>query len=307
MGDQTGIEWSDATWNPVTGCDRVSPGCAHCYALTLAKRLKAMGHPAYQQDGGPASGPGFAVQLHPDRLEAPLHWRQPRRVFVNSMSDLFHEDVPGAFIEEVFARMAVTPQHMYQILTKRPARMLEWFTTGYRDGMVAGAAQQAGYRHLLPRVPLSEFWPLPNVWLGVSVENQRMADERIPLLLQTPAAVRFLSCEPLLSRVDLARFLPAPDTDGDCARCGLPWQPDRDWEVRHECSPGFGEAGIDWVIVGGESGPVTRPFDPDWARLIRDDCAQSETPFFMKQLGGARPGSKLDDLPEDLRIRELPA
>ncbi len=302
----TSIEWTDVTWNPVTGCDRVSPGCAHCYALTLAKRLKAMGHPAYQVDGGKASGPGFAVQLHAERLEAPLHWRAPRRVFVNSMSDLFHEDVPYEFIRRVFDVMrccdggvvAATgqrqPSHIFQVLTKRPERMLELAKT-----------RALGF---------DPDKPPKNIWLGVSVENQRFADERIPLLLQTPAAVRFLSCEPLLGPVDLRRIPPldaqygcdgGPERDGARHRGhGSPECP-RESHHHHDERCKFP---IDWVIVGGESGPNHRPFDPDWARAIRDQFPErAGVKLFVKQLGGLRPGGKLEDLPEDLRIREFPA
>lgn len=248
MSDRSGIEWTGNTWNPVTGCDRVSEGCDHCYALTLAKRLKAMGNRRYQRDGDPGtSGPGFGVTLHEDKLFEPLRMRRPRPVFVNSMSDLFHRDVPISFIERVFETMAAAPQHVFQILTKRPGRMAS----------------------VLRRIQPD---PLPHVWLGTSVENQRWADVRIPKLLETPAMVRFLSCEPLLEPIDLS-----------------PW-------FRSDSQPRPGGR-IDWVIAGGESGPGFRPLKLDWVRDLRDQCTAAGVAYFFKQVGGRTPkagGRELD-------------
>jgi protein gp37 len=227
MGDKSTIEWTDATWNPTTGCDRVSAGCDNCYALTLAKRLKAMGQPKYQRDGDPrTSGPGFALTLHEDALDIPHRWRAPRRVFVNSMSDLFHPRVPDEFITRVFAVMSETDRHQYQILTKRPKRV-------------------ASLAHRLP-------WP-PNIWLGTSIESNQYV-ERADQLRRVPAAVRFLSCEPLL---------------GALSELGLD--------------------GIDWVIVGGESGFDARPMDVAWVLELRDRCQAARIPFFFKQWGGRTP------------------
>jgi protein gp37 len=272
MGDRSGIEWTDATWNPVTGCDRVSEGCDHCYAQTLARRLKLMGNPRYQLDGDPrTSGPGFGLNLHPDKLTEPLTWSRPRRVFVNSMSDLFHDDVPGGFIANVFGVMAVAQQHQFQILTKRPGRMASLLAR-IEDETRAFAAWHENSRTTLD--PGTILWPLPNVWLGTSVENQRWADIRIPKLLRTPAAVRFLSCEPLLGPIDLHLDI-------------VP-----------------GELG--WVIVGGESGVGARPMDASWARSLRDQCVGSGVPFFFKQWGGITPkagGRTLDERTWD----EMPA
>jgi protein gp37 len=229
MADKSAIEWTEATWNPVTGCDRVSAGCDHCYALTLAARLKAMGQPKYQRDGDPrTSGPGFGVTMHPDELEIPRRWRRPRVIFVNSMSDLFHPQVSGDFVARVFAVMAATPQHTYQILTKRPKRA---------------------------RQLLRDWTLVPNVWLGVSIEDERVVD-RADILRQVPAAVRFLSLEPLLG--------PLPSLD---------------------------LTGIDWVIVGGESGPDHRPMRQEWVLELRDRCQAAGTPFFFKQWGGLTPKS----------------
>ena len=256
----TGIEWTEATWNPVTGCDTISPGCDHCYARTLAKRLKAMGNPKYQADGHPVpSGPGFAVTCHPTALALPYRWRKPRTVFVNSMSDLFHARVPGAFIRDVFTVMAATPQHTYQVLTKRPAR----------------ARAEA---LMLP-------WP-PNVWLGVSVEHRRYT-WRIDELRRTPAAVRFISAEPLLSGLS---SLPP----------GISDKPDLDL------------SGIGWVIAGGESGPGYRPPQAEWFRDLRDRCTAAGVPFFFKQWGGPTPkangrlldGRTWDEMPEPATTRK---
>ena len=229
------IEWTEKTWNPLTGCDRISPECDRCYALTLAGRLKRMGAAAYQQDGDPrTSGPGFGLTLHPEKLTEPLRWHQPRQVFVNSMSDLFHGRVPVAFIREVFATMTLADWHTFQVLTKRAHRL----------------------RMLAPQFP----WPA-HVWMGVSVGLARFYG-RIHDLVQTPAQVKFLSLEPLL---------------GPLAALPL--------------------AGIDWCIVGGESGSGARPMHPDWVRDIRDQCQAAGVAFFFKQWGGVqkhRTGRLLD-------------
>ena len=283
----TKIEWTDATWNPTTGCDRVSPGCANCYALDLAARLKAMGVAAYQKDGGRASGPGFGLTLHPDRLDLPLRWRKPRRVFVNSMSDLFHEDVPFDFIDRVFGIMLTAGRrngHTFQVLTKRSERMREYVTKIWPGNALGEAFART----------------FPFVWLGVSVENQHWADVRIPVLLDTPAAVRFLSCEPLLGPLWLrpGNWIP-PLGGGPKVNVLHP-------ELSLRPS-------IDWVIAGGESaGPAKRALverwqegiGPDagwewvpkaqsllWIQNIRDQCVAAGVPFFFKQWGGPRPKS----------------
>lgn len=235
MAGTSAIQWTETTWNPVTGCDRVSPGCDHCYALRMAGRLKRMGQSRYQVDGDPrTSGPGFGVQAHADLIDLPRRWKRPRLVFVNSMSDLFHARVPIDVVKRVFATMEATPQHTYQILTKRSTRL----------------------RRLASQLQ----WP-PNVWMGVSVENQDYA-HRVDDLRTVPAAVRFISAEPLLGPVTLDL------------------------------------AGIGWVIAGGESGPGHRPMNVAWARELRDQCQQTPTTrFFFKQLGGATPkaGGRLLD------------
>lgn len=233
------IEWTDATWNPVAGCTWASPGCDVCYAATMTRRLEAMGKADYT---GLTTKKHFngVVRTLPHKLDAPLRWKKPRMVFVNSMSDLFHKDVPTEFIWQVFCAMQQAPRHTFQILTKRPERM-----AGVVAEMYAASCSD----------------PLPNVWLGTSVENQAMADERIPHLLDCPAAVRFLSCEPLLGPVELTRY----DVDGRY----MPRLPVK----------------LDWVIVGGESGHGARPMHPDWARSLHDQCQAAGVPFFFKQWG----------------------
>jgi protein gp37 len=243
MSDRTGIEWTDATWNPVTGCTKVSPGCDHCYAESMHERFHGKG--------------SFAVVTRSEeKLYRPLKWREPRRVFVNSMSDLFHDDVPDSFIGRVWEVMAKTPQHTYQILTKRPGRM----------------------RSLLNRQSLRDYlfnygpWPLPNVWLGVSAEDQKWADIRIPALLDTPAAVRWISAEPLLGPIELGEWLQV-----QCWCC--------DRASGRPCVEEPTPLSLDWVVVGGESGPGARPMDPGWARSLRDECASTDVPFLFKQWG----------------------
>jgi protein gp37 len=227
MSANSAIEWTETTWNPTTGCDRISAGCDNCYALTLAKRLKARGSAKYQTDGDPrTSGPGFGVAVHPDSLGEPYRWRKPRKVFVNSMSDLFHAKVPLEFIQDVFAVMAATPRHTYQVLTKRARRLAR----------------------LAPQLQ----WP-NNVWMGVSVENEKVL-HRVDDLRTVPAAVRFLSCEPLIGPLT-----------------------------------GLNLDGISWVITGGESGDGARPIEADWVREIRDTCQRSGVSFFHKQWGGRTP------------------
>lgn len=269
MGDSK-ISWTTKTWNPTTGCDQVSPGCDHCYALTLAARLKGMGNPRYQNDGNPkTSGPGFGLTLHHDKLEEPLKWKKPARVFVNSMSDLFHDGVPDDFIAAVWDTMERCPQHTFQILTKRPRRMARLLN----DRSATPAEVDAGYE--LGMVPgLAYDRILPNVWLGTSVEDQKRANLRIPLLLETPAAVRFLSCEPLLGPIDLRCAASAViNPQGD--RLGIDYLAK---DAMH----------VDWVIVGGESGPGYRSLDLDWARSLRDQCVAASIPFFYKQGSGPR-------------------
>lgn len=273
----TAIEWTDRVWNPTTGCDKVSPGCDHCYALTMAKRLKGMGSAKYQNDGDPkTSGPGFGLSVHPDTLDLPLKWRKPQRIFVNSMSDLFHDQVPDEFIAKVWAVMAASPQHTFQVLTKRHARMRSLLSSIEFDLAVASHWSALGTRAGSLIEDHTPPYPLPNVWLGVSAENQQWADIRIPALLDTPAAVRFASLEPLLGPIDL---------DNCGGYQAVTWNPHPTLTY------------LDWVIVGGESGAGARPVDAGSIRDLRDQCSDTTTAFLFKQWGGQTPkanGRELD-------------
>ncbi|MGI5223016.1 DUF5131 family protein [Nocardia sp. CA-290969] len=270
MMTKTSIEWTDETWNPVTGCDKVSPGCDHCYAEGIANRFA----------GTPQFPNGFAVTLHPERLTHPLRWKKPRRVFVNSMSDLFHDQISDRYIAQVWAIMAATPQHTYQVLTKRHGRMRSLLSSTEFDLAVAEEWTKLGTTAGSVREDHTPPYPLPNVWLGVSAEDQRWADIRIPALLDTPAAVRFVSAEPLLGPIDL---------DGPLDQTGAHRPKLTYWLTGR---PGFAEDGtlttgprLDWVIVGGESGHGARPMDPVWARSLRDQCTAAGVAYLFKQWG----------------------
>jgi protein gp37 len=270
MAQNTKIEWTNVTWNPTTGCTKVSAGCKNCYAEVMSKRLAAMGKEKYQGILTDSSRFNGTVRTHEDALRIPFTWRKPRKVFVNSMSDLFHEDVPFAFIDKVFAVMALTPHHTYQILTKRPDRMAEYMTTPNREGEIKGCAwNMLGYMPKKNNAGMKAKWPLPNVWLGTSVEYQQTANERIPHLLDCPAAVRFLSCEPLLGAVDLTAI-----SHDDFIQTNA---------LGNEHNGVFKR--VNWVIAGGESGPKARPMHPEWARGLRDQCKVAGVAFFFKQWG----------------------
>ena len=341
----TSIEWADRVWNPVSGCTKVSTGCKHCYAETMAERFFARLYPPVEDErdfGRGVKEPYVRprrftdVQTHADRLDAPLRWRKPARIFVNSMSDLFHEDVPDEFIAAVFGIVASSPQHTFLILTKRPERARLWFamltstaamvTDG--DGEVRWCIKHLdqhitrGFHCVLPP------WPLPNVWLGVSVEDQATADQRIPILLLTPAAVRWVSAEPLLGPVNLHRIEHPED---GCHASALQGQRDENrYEFYHQ---------LDWVVVGGESGPKARPCDVAWIRSVVEQCSAAGVPAFVKQLGAKpldwsraeptgrfrtdpdtgrrqlqvvqpklrdRKGGDPSEWPDDLRVRQFP-
>ena len=290
MSTNSTIEWTETTWNPTTGCDRISPGCDNCYALALAKRLKAMGSAKYQVDGDPrTSGPGFGVMVHPSVIDEPLKWRTPRKVFVNSMSDIAHARVGTEDVARIWAVMALTSRHQYQVLTKRPKRLAKMLLN---PAFAALVAQEA--TNIIERTPphlgrwrldlagdrvagdsglgdkwaaketadgmlWSPPWPLPNVWVGTSIELDEYC-WRADVLRTIPAAVRFLSCEPLLG--------PLPSLD---------------------------LTGIDWLIVGGESGANSRPLNMHWVRDLRD--RRGDTALFFKQVGGLTPkaGGRLLD------------
>jgi protein gp37 len=284
MSDHTNIEWTDATWNPITGCSVVSAGCKHCYAMRLAgTRLRH--HPSRAGlTRETSAGPVWTgkVRLNEAWLDQPLRWRRPRRIFVCAHGDLFHPAVPVEWIDQVFAVMALAQQHTFQVLTKRPERMRNYLTDHAAGGRHIWVAAQA---LKMPRgTKPAPGWPIPNVWLGVSVEDQPTADERIPLLLQTPAAVRFVSAEPLLGAVDVSDEL-----QRKCGHCDEPialCKGGRDiYNGARCCVLCEHDVGIDWVIAGGESGPRARPSHPDWFRILRDQCQAAGVAFFFKQWG----------------------
>jgi protein gp37 len=282
------IQWTDETWNPTTGCTKISPGCAHCYIETT---------PPFRMAGRKFVKGHIPLRLHADRLDKPLHWRKPRRVFVNSLSDLFHEDVPDYFIEQVFMVMALAYRHTFQVLTKRAERMAAFVSAAeekIRSRAFTFGLDNDGYDNM-------HFfhWPLPNIWLGVSAEDQQRADERIPWLLKTPAAVRFLSCEPLIGPI----FLPTVHS----------FTPEGDEIVKRLPK-------VDWIIVGGESGRGARPCEINWIRSIVRQCDAAGVACFVKQVGAFprfdrdeavnfvrhKKGGDPAEWPEDLRVRQFP-
>lgn len=272
MSDHTHIEWTDATWNPITGCSVVSAGCKHCYAMRLAgTRLRH--HPSRAGlTRETSAGPVWTgkVRLNEAWLDQPLRWRRPRRIFVCAHGDLFHPAVPVEWIDQVFAVMALAPQHTFQVLTKRPGRMLDWFRRTPYTRILRQADILRAARPNLCSVGISDptRTPWSWVWLGVSVEDQPTADERIPLLLQTPAAVRFVSAEPLLGPVR------------------LPFARLSEWNrLARESGQEHAATTLDWVICGGESGPGARPAHPSWFRSLRVQCWAANVPFFFKQWG----------------------
>lgn len=315
LADRSKIEWTQATWNPVTGCSKVSPGCDRCYAETMSHRLS---HSAkYVSATNPEGTWSGVLSTHPGELKRPGWWKEPKLVFVCSMSDLFHSQVPWDFICQVFAVMAATPWHTYQVLTKRPGRMAYFAEAVWPE-----------YQNCHPTGPWD--WP-PNVWAGTSVESQKYAP-RLNCLARVPAKVRFVSVEPMLGPVDLSHWLP-------CDLCEYPLAPEeaeRNSEPCEVCGGTDGQGRISWVICGGESGSGARPMDLDWAKSLRNQCREAGVPLFVKQLGnrpfwngeGPPPaghvylgrvvgGWRFDLLrdakggdpaewPEDLRIREMP-
>ncbi|MBN7455251.1 DUF5131 family protein [Mycobacteroides abscessus] len=260
MGDKTGIEWADATWSPVTGCTRVSDGCLNCY-IERSTPIRIAG----RRFDGEGIGSSLAVQLHPNRLDWPIRKRDGKKIFVCSQADLFHDDVPDEYIARVFAVMALAPQHTFQVLTKRHGRMRSLlssddFRSEVTQTFVGWAVEDLSLKTGHLESATGDRWPLPNVWLGVSAEDQKRADLRIPALLDTPAAVRWISAEPLLGPVNLHT---------DPIEAGTP----------------FWGSQLDWVVVGGESGSGARPMHPDWARSLRDQCVAAGVPFLFKQWG----------------------
>lgn len=293
MADRTSISWTDATWNPLAGCSRVSEGCRNCYAEGMAARFNKPGQwgeglatMVRTLDGKAAPRWTGEVRFNEAALDQPLRWRKPRRIFVNSTSDLFHEAAPDEWIDKVFAVMALSPRHTFQILTKRPERMREYLQPFDQRRADSLGKMVVGLGYIGPLEALR--WPLPNVWLGVSVEDQVTADVRIPYLLATPAAVRFISAEPLLGPVDLTdltiRVRPGEEP---CGLAGADALTGMHWDAVDTITGIYGspDPRLDWVIVGGESGPRARPMHPDWVRKIRDQCAESAVPFHFKQWG----------------------
>lgn len=316
----SGIQWTNTTWNPVTGCTRVSAGCDNCYAVQMSHRLEMMGQTKYAGltvvNGQGDRHFNGKVKCHEFTLKTPLSWKKPSLVFVNSMSDLFHDEVPFDFIDQVFAIMALCAQHTFQVLTKRPERMAEYFDR--MAGEYEGIIRQSGAPVRMPQLSTDIPWPLPNVWLGTSCEDQAAADERTPHLLQCPAAVRFLSCEPLIGGIDFE----AVNRPEHFHRQPAGWSA---WWPKQ----------IHWVIVGGESGKGARLCKSEWLRSIVGQCRNAEVPVFVKQVGsrfidddggGFGAGIELDpeclnlvdyrttgkggdpsEWPEDLRVRQWPA
>jgi protein gp37 len=262
VSDNTAIEWTDATWNPVTGCTEVSPGCDHCYAKTFAERWR--GTPGHYFEHG------FDIRERPAKLREPLRWKTPRRIFVNSMSDLFHDSVSDQYIALVWSVMQRAPQHTFQVLTKRHARMRSLLNSVDFQQQVWRSLGVGGHSPLYAHY---RQWPLPNVWMGVSAENQQWAEIRIPALHDTPAAIRFVSAEPLLSGIEFGPLLARDEFD----------------------------RGIDWVIVGGESGHGARPMHPRWAEQIHRQCEAANVPFLFKQWGEWTPMAPLRDGKFDFR------
>ncbi|RKI06639.1 phage Gp37/Gp68 family protein [Corallococcus sp. AB030] len=339
---ETAIEWTDVVWNPTRGCSRVSPGCGAgtpgarkggCYAERMAIRLSGPGQAYEGLVKSTPAGPRWTgkVVLDAEKLLEPLHWRKPRRVFVNSMSDLFHESLTVKDIAKVFAVMALARRHTFQVLTKRAEVMAR--TVGSEDfrGQVLSIAAMEATRRGLNLEPDELRWPLPNVWLGVSVEDQQRADERIPELLRTPSAVRWLSCEPLLGPVNLSQWLERIDHCSSCGAENAPQGPDRCPECAHEGTlvstwgarqaesyrsgaryedggPGPEDDGpqLHWVVGGGESGPGARPMHPVWARRLRDQCVSAGVCFFFKQWGAWKPYCTMTEQEADALYEPVP-
>lgn len=359
MSDNSAIEWTDATWNPVVGCSRVSAGCDHCYAVGMTRRLEGMSKAVGLGGDRKANYRGLTIELPQasidrgvgvngrhfngevrcveEALHIPLCWKKPVRIFVNSMSDLFHPKVPFEFIDQVFAVMALSPKHTFQVLTKRPERMAEYLAADDLPRRVCEAMcnrfpyYEVTKTHRPYHVRSCQCWPLPNVWLGTSCEDQAAADERILYLLACPAAIRFLSCEPLLGPINLNEHW-LRYTYGT-ARMALVEHEQRVAEGKPIRRPALGA--VDWVIVGGESGTRARVCNVDWIRSIVQQCS-GVLPCFVKQLGSfvrddigdgdewppctswetngcdtrvllkSRKGGEPSEWPEDLRVREMP-
>lgn len=326
MGDGTSIGWTEATWNALRGCTRVSPGCVHCYAEGVAGRFSGPGQPydglakmVTRPDGSKEARWTGAVRFIDAHILDPIRWRRPRMVFVNSMSDVFHEDVPDEWIDKHFAVMALSAHHTFQLLTKRPERMREYLKA-QRVGHWSEQAKALG----LPASALQSGSVLPNVWVGTSVENQETADERIPILLDTPAAVRWISAEPLLGPIDLTRLRTKAMGGSAQLSDALTGKQAYLHEGKVIPHPGHMASRLNWVVIGGESGHGARPFDLAWGRTIVEQCKAAGVAAFFKQVG-AKPvntrapgnvapffplgskGEEWSNWPADLKVRDYPA
>ena len=298
MGAKSKIQWCDATINPCMGCSPVSPACDNCYAARMAHRLAAnIKIPPYfvglTDAGGKWTG---RINLHVHLMKQVLRWQKPRRIFVGSMTDLFHENVPDEFLDQVFGYVALAPRHTFLVLTKRPERMRDYVLSRTGDGRASICRQIDSVSPAMGNRRGALEMPLPNVWLGVTAEDQAMADLRIPILLKTPAAIHFVSVEPTLGPVDISTYL---DCSWACPECGAIEQHEEchredDYSYHHCLSCGYtndnyepwgGVDELDWVIAGGESGPNVRFTRPEWVRSLRDQCQSASVPFFFKQWG----------------------
>jgi protein gp37 len=301
----TNIQWCDETWNVIVGCSRISSGCQQCYAATAAKSPRLQQFPQYQT----VSNWDGTVQFVESQLIKPLHWKKTKNIFVCSMADLFHENVPFEWIDQVMAVIALCPQHTFQVLTKRTLRALEYFSQQSLWVKWYEAAQNFLWGEIgenfgglinLQQYFIDQPFPLPNLWLGTSTENQQMADKRIPILLQIPAAIRFLSCEPLLEEIDFRQAGAIQKLISDSY----------EWELVNE--------DIQWIVVGGESGPNSRPCHIEWLESIVQQCHAAKTPVFVKQLGANaifggqrfktrdKKGGDIEEFPQELQVREFP-
>lgn len=311
MSNKSKISWTDKTWNPIIGCSKTSPGCQNCYAERMARRLVSMGQENYRgllaDYTTTVGGWNGQTRFVESALEQPLHWKTPRKVFVCSMGDLFHESVPFEWIDRVFATMALCPQHTFQVLTKRAERMEEylteyhpnwdealgWLDDRHNDICIDGTALDSQRDICDEWHTVAKQWPLPNVWLGVTVENQEQADKRIHHLLRCPAAVRFISVEPMLGPVDLMDIV-IHEGSGEHHIDSL----FMDAFEREEFPD---EHTIDWVICGGESGTGARPMHPDWVRSLRDQCIAAGVPFHFKSWGE---WAEWDQLPQQISAHQ---
>ncbi len=344
MADKTHISWTQATWNPLVGCEKCAPGCASCYAIKVVHRMASNPNTKIRQANAGLTvrlGNGVMdwtgrIRLLSERLTQPLRWKQPRMIFVNSLSDLFHPDVPFEFIDRVFGIMAYCPQHIFQILTKRPTRMLEYFQSrdydqecGTFPKEVWNGAWRAGVPEKQVEADYDVEWPLRNVWLGVSVANQADADRDIPILLQVPAAVRWVSYEPAIGPINFNAIAVKDGTDG--VSSGLDVLNGCRWWCSDQGDYGEERKRLDWLVIGGESGPQARLFNLQWAWDVVAQCRQAGVACFVKQLGAQpytrcllmqtadgphyasislllkdKKGGNMAEWPEDLRVREFP-